>query len=100
MSGGSYDYLHLKDLGAVIDSPEVRRMAERLDGLGYHDVANETRLFDLESSWMLRFLEARRAQLESIWKAVDRLDSSDAGPDEVAETVAAYRVVRERLNGR
>lgn len=99
MSGGSYNYLYLRSLREVIDSSEVAEMAQRLAQLGYHDVANETRLFLSETSWMLRFLEARRAAVENVWRAVERVDSSDDGQAELGAAIAGYRAARERATG-
>lgn len=84
MSGGSYDYLHIKETGELDQYvPELRRMAERLRELDEIGAAGE---IDAHADRVEAFHEQmrqRHRRLEDVMKAVEWLDSGDWGPDKV-----------------
>lgn len=93
MSGGSYDYLYIKDAGQLFDYPvQLEAMANRLGGLGYaEDAARDA--FDLLAIIRTQNvrIEAARRRLEGVFKAVEWWDSSDWSEDDVKEALAKYR---------
>lgn len=95
MSGGSFDYLYLKEAGDFVnygvDERLVREMADRLAELGYHDAAVETNDWMLEVKAVRARLEARLNRLQPIWKAIEWHTSGDSGPEAVESAMATYR---------
>ena len=92
MSGGSYEYLFIKDATDLLRGNEhLQPMADRLAALGYMDAAKETNDLIVELRIVEARLEARVDRLRDVWKAVEWLDSMDSGPEAVAEAVAQYR---------
>lgn len=93
MSGGSYDYLFVKDADNLAEHENVlEQMADRLAGLGYaEDAARETH----ETLLLLRQarvrLQARIDRLSGIWRAVEWWDSGDSGPSYLDEVLSQYR---------
>ncbi len=77
MSGGSYNYLYLKDDAGLEDNPDLERMATRLDRLGYPILADET-----------RHPSSRRIVV--VWEAIEKYDSSDWGWNRVEDAIASY----------
>lgn len=61
-------------------------MAERLRELGHENVAHATARVVTH----LQMAERMRDELESVWRAVEYLDSADYGEDQVAEIVAEW----------
>lgn len=95
MSGGSYNYLFVKDgqelLGGDRDE-ELRQMADRLAGLGYaQDAAAETEeLICMINQARIR-IDVRINRLRDVWHAVEWWDSGDGGEDRLGKTLAVYR---------
>lgn len=73
MSGGSYNYLYCKDPDQIIDEPvEIRRMSNRLAGLGYAvDAAKETEELILIIRQFKNRVGARIGRLSPVWKAIE-----------------------------
>lgn len=85
MSGGSFDYLYLKD-----DLPKyaLEQMADELDALaaegvpGAAEAAAETR----------RYIAPEHAvPIRDVWHAVEWWRSSDWGKDDVLEALGEYK---------
>jgi hypothetical protein len=89
MSGGSYDYLYLKELDSHVHL--IEEMANRLKELGYDAAAARTR------EVVTKFAEivALQTELESVWHAVEWLDSCDWTKETVAEILAKWQASRQ-----
>jgi hypothetical protein len=77
MSGGSFGYLYTKDLGDVVSSyGHVEEMANKLDELGFHGLAAETRVFlaGVEE-------DPRLIRIRDFWHAVEWYVSGDTGEE-------------------
>ncbi len=92
MSGGSYNYLCYKDSDNINEArEEINQMRDRLTGLGFLDVAKETEsVLLMLDSFEVR-LQARLDRLNSVWRAVEWMDSGDSGKDSVEKAVNKYR---------
>lgn len=91
MSGGSYSYICWKgssDIGGY--RQEVGRMAARLDGLGYHVIAADTRAVLAK----LDELDAMLSPMERPWRAIEWWDSHDWGEDQAREWLDEYMARR------
>lgn len=87
MSGGSYDYLcYSDDLSSRRRT--IKRMAERLEGLGWAPEAAEAtrRVIDL-----LDQADAAADALREVWHDIEWWDSSDYGEGQVREEIDRYR---------
>lgn len=93
MSGGSYDYLFLKEPGEISRHEDtVQRMAERLSGLGYaQDAARETESVLLLARQFEARMRARLERLSEVWRAVEWWDSGDSGEDYLEQALLQYR---------
>jgi hypothetical protein len=95
MSGGSYDYLYIKDIDELLHShhqENIEGMAARLAGLGYaQDAAEETESVLLILRQFQVRMQARLNRLSGVWKAVEWWDSCDWNEDSVKEALAEYR---------
>ncbi len=88
MSGGSYNYLYCHVDGLDGRRGDIRRMAERLEDLGYApEVAADTR----KVLALLDEAEAVAGRLEDVWHDVEWWDSGDYGEDTVRKTITAYQ---------
>lgn len=89
MSGGSYNYL-CHAAGDAHDltgkSSELEPMAARLEGLGYHRAAADTRAL-VE---VIRALETLSAPLANCWENIEWWDSCDRGEDDARKAAQAY----------
>lgn len=85
MSGGSYNYLFVREL--CTDTEDIERMAARLRELGHADAAEHTNQVVVS---MNRARELQ-AQLAGVWQAVEWFDSCDWGPDDVTDAVTKWR---------
>lgn len=93
MSGGSYDYLFVRDADEIFSrSEELRKMADRLAALGYaQDAAQETEdLICIMRQYEVR-ANTRIRRLSGVWKAVEWWDSGDSGEDGLIKALADYR---------
>jgi hypothetical protein len=95
MSGGAYDYLCNKDAEDAFDDTvqqNLRRMADRLAGLGYaEDAARETEeLICMIAQAEVR-VSVRMRRLSSVWRSVEWWDSCDSSEDYVRDALAEYR---------
>ncbi len=82
MSGGSFDYLYLKDF----DGPEqLFLMADELERRGYHSAAAHTRaICAIQPSQALR----------QLWMAVEWNVSGDWGPEKVEQAHGEWQQKR------
>ena len=94
MSGGSYEYLFVKDVDQLLNAESlIKAMFERLAGLGYaEDAAKET--FDLLLT-LRQFrvrIEVMQGRLSEVWRAIEWWDSGDSGEDGFKEALDSYRL--------
>lgn len=94
MSGGSYNYLYLKDLDNLLHTPDLKDMENRLRELDASDAAEATG----------RVLEDGQLEvLRPLWKAVEMYDSNDWGLHQVKRAISDYRMKtrhKDRRSGR
>jgi hypothetical protein len=113
MSGGSFYYLHQKELCLYGDL--VERMAENLDarcsrcGSAYcacaelgMDTSTSTAMKDAakatrEIAALMREIETRQAALADVWHAVEWNESGDTSTKEVASAVAKWAAKNQEL---
>lgn len=98
MSGGSFDYLFVKDASDILAvEDDVQDMADALSRLEYaQDAATETKeilqaLRDFRES-----MEFRLNRIASVWKGVEWWYSGDSGEDGVREALKEYRQKLEK----
>lgn len=93
MSGGSYNYLCLKDADQIRErEEELQWMADRLSELGYaQDAAQETMEVLLTIRAFETRMQARIDRLRGIWRAVEWWDSGDSGEDSLEHELKVYR---------
>ena len=92
MSGGSFDYLYLKEapeiMQHVIDVEDMRDICLKL---GYIDIARDlTRLAEYSRSAYIR-IEVLKNQLRGVMRAVEWYESNDIGEESLAEAIEKYR---------
>lgn len=92
MSGGSFDYLYLKDASEIMQHViDVEDMSEICLKLGYIDIARDlTRLAEYSRSAYNR-IEVLKDQLRDVMKAVEWYESKDIGEESLAKTIEEYR---------
>lgn len=93
MSGGSYDYLYVKDASDLFVNPgELAAMATRLSTLGYADdaAADAHDLLAIVRTQKVR-VEAAQSRLYGVFHAVEWWDSGDSGEENVHAELAKYR---------
>lgn len=93
MSGGSYDYLFVKELDELINNSNLERMRDRLIELGISDAATDTERI-MQAIEAFREVEPIRNRLESVWKAVEWVDSLAWSEEEIDKAVDKYRQKR------
>lgn len=94
MSGGSYDYLCLKEPDDFVSGRLDRlleAMANRLLELRYEDAAKATQEFLLTVQQCRFRLRAGIGNLAAVWRAVEWLDSNDWSEDAVTKTIEQWR---------
>lgn len=93
MSGGSYEYLAVKDSREIFDAEkQLQRMADDLAKLGYApDAAKETMEVLLEVRQARNRLDARLKRLYDVWHAMEWWKSCDSSEDEVRVALLRYR---------
>lgn len=93
MSGGSYNYLFIKQADELFgDDNDLERMADRLAGLGWaDDAAKDT--YDLLAVLRTQTVrvDAARDRLRDLFQAVEWWDSGDSGEEGVRQALASYR---------
>ena len=94
MSGGSYDYIYLRDL-AEDESAILARMRDRLHALQYDDAANE---IDNIVSYLDR-INHQIPALRRVMRAVEWHDSGDSGIDTVDKAIREWRNAPEPRTG-
>lgn len=94
MSGGSYDYLCVRDTDDLFERNQLEtleRMRDRLLALGYLDAAGQTDALIGTITQARALIDMRRAALERVWHAVEWYDSGDCNEDRVAAAITEYR---------
>lgn len=92
MSGGSFDYLYLKEVAELPSrATDVEHMAQVLVELGAHDAAAET----LDLLAIVRYALVRAAvhtrRLSDVWHAVEWWKSGDYSKEQALEAIEKYR---------
>lgn len=83
MSGGSFDYLHIKGADEILGSiGTVRRMAEWLRENGKTDAAAEIERLFLDLRTFEQMIAVRLSRLTNVIHAAEWWCSCDWGPDE------------------
>lgn len=100
MSGGSYDYLYLKETEDFFKLDNISYLSEMADMLlkeGYEDVSRDVvRLIEyIKSAWIR--VDVLREQLSDVMRSVEWFDSHDIGPDTLKEHIEMYRLDKEDL---
>ena len=95
MSGGSYNYLFMRDISRLLDDPsDLDMMAKRLAGLGYaKDAAIETARALEWLRWVDVHWTVVTERLGEVWRAVEWWDSGDSGEEAVEHALAEYRAL-------
>ncbi|HEX6354742.1 hypothetical protein [Actinophytocola sp.] len=92
MSGDSFEYLRQYLLGKG-RREAIETIANRLDHVGSGTWAA------LQTRYVLALLDdanQRIEQLDKVWKAVERHDSGDGGPEQVEQAIAKHEPRDER----
>jgi hypothetical protein len=93
VSGGSYNYLYIREPeDLAVNTEDLERMIDRLAGLGYaEDAAKETQ----ELLLIVRQFRVRVStiadRLSPVWRAQEWWDSNDWGEDDLKEALKKYR---------
>jgi len=100
MSGGSYDYLYLKeteDLFKLDNINYLSDMAVVLSKEGYEDVSRDVvRLIEyIKSAW--NRVDVLREQLSDVMRSVEWFDSLDFDLDTLKEHIEMYRLDKKDL---
>ena len=94
MSGGSWNYLYLKEIDDLMQRSNIETLEEMADYLnqnGYEDVAKDTRrLVEYIRSAKIR-VETLFEMLSPVFKAVEWYYSADWGKYKVDEAIEEYR---------
>lgn len=92
MSGGSYNYLYLKDAAELMNHlAELYDMADELSRLGYVPEAQDMmRLYEYVKSASIR-IGVLQEQLKDIMHDVEWYQSCDIGEETLRETIMKYR---------
>ena len=94
MSGGSYDYLCFKNSDEVLNELEqLRNMRDRLNGLGYTDIAQATQSVIGLIEQYRTIMDDKIERIQDIWKAIEWADSGDTSESEIKEAVEKYRTL-------
>lgn len=94
MSGGSYNYLCIKDFPEICEKQsDINDMVDRLIKLGYIDAAKETESVNLMIDAFQVRIEARLERLQKVWHAVEWFDSNDWGIEDVKKAIKEYREI-------
>ena len=92
MSGGSYDYMYGEEAEQLRWKGDLfNRMVDRLNGLGYEDVAKDTVKFQQMIKRYFLTMEVMQNKLSPVWKAIEWCDSGDTGIESVCDAVREYR---------
>jgi hypothetical protein len=95
VSGGSYDYLFVKDVSQLMQygpREDLTRMRDRLVALPYaQDAASETEELILIMQQFETRMKVRMDRLRGVWKAVEWRDSGDSDDDDVKVALLEYR---------
>lgn len=91
MSGGSYDYLYIKEPEDLFYNPHIDNMVDRLIELDAPDAATELEQVNLILQNARVRVNARMERLKGILKAVEWYDSCDSGLDAVEGALERYR---------
>jgi phosphoglycolate phosphatase-like HAD superfamily hydrolase len=99
VSGGSYEYLFVKDADEILGysaKTNLRAMADRLTEIGdADDAAGETEDIIAMIAQFERRVAVRLRRLSGVWRAVEWMDSNDSGIEEVRAALNEYRGDKE-----
>lgn len=100
MSGGSFDYLYLKETEEFFSLDSINSltdMAVILKKEGYEDVSKDVfRLVGYIKSARTE-VDILRKQLKDVMRSVEWFDSHDYGEDTLREHIEMYRLDKEDL---
>ena len=93
MSGGSFEYLYMRDPGEVMNGyeGELASMREALVEAGCEDAALATEQARLVLRHAYIQYEAARQALEGVWHAMEWWKSCDYGENQFREAVDKWR---------
>jgi hypothetical protein len=94
MSGGSFNYLFIKDDADLFNRSnllEMENMATRLLELGFEDAAKETLNLKYTIQQSLIRTQVLKDRLGDVWKAVEWYDSGDSSLEKVELKIKQYR---------
>lgn len=74
MSGGSYDYLYLKDMPDALQSPRLPEMAKRLREAGLREAAVATDKIIADAA---KLAASFTTQLQKVWQEMEWYESND-----------------------
>lgn len=97
MSGGSWNYLYLKEIDDLMNGSStelLQDMVDRLNSAGFKDVAKDTqRLVEYIKLASIR-IETLFETLSPVFKAVEWFDSGDWGEETLNNEILKYRNAR------
>jgi hypothetical protein len=94
MSGGSFNYLFIKDDADLFNRSnllEMENMATRLLELGFEDAAKETLNLKYTIQQSLIRTQVLKDRLGDVWKAFEWYDSGDTYLEKVELKIKQYR---------
>jgi hypothetical protein len=93
MSGGSYNYLYIKDARELHDATnDLEAIRDRLAGLGYADDAAQAVTDILDSIREFeKTIDAKMVRLRDVLRSVEWWDSADSGEDAVRDALDQFR---------
>lgn len=97
MSGGSWNYLYLKEIDDLMNGSStelLQDMVDRLNSAGFKDVAKDTqRLVEYIKSASIR-IKTLFETLSPVFKAIEWFDSGDWGEETLNNEILKYRNAR------
>lgn len=103
MSGGSYEYLFLKDCpGDIFEfsyTENLEKMIIRLRDSGYEEIADEFQAYSDKRNKLAQEACDSHDRLAGIMKAVEWCDSGDQSEKDVVEAVEKFRQQKITGNG-
>lgn len=92
MSGGSFNYLFLKDPSELLDKEDdIDSMADILEEEGFYIEANYTRDILKEIQDFKESIEKKKDSVSEVWKAMEWKRSGDSGIKDVIKAANKFR---------